>query len=311
MFADFPTPESCLFREFSGDGFTTSGSSGCSTLHIPAGASMLFALMIGGGGSGGSGFTGAAGTARGGGGGGGSGALTRILIPTKTLPSTIYVRPGQGSVRSAGSSATPSVLTLFPGANVNSSAIEDVIALASGGNNGGNGSGTAGGTGGGGGAAMATNSATLSQLGFYQSIGGQSGTAGGAQTGAAGATLTWGTGGIPISGGAGGGGVGTANTDFAGGAITGNIGASRYPGMPTIVAGVAAAGRGNNGMSFRYGRGPLRGCGASGGGTAGAAGTGGQGGEGGFGSGGGGGGGGVTGGDGGNGGPGWIGIWIW
>lgn len=308
---DFPTPESCQFHEFRGEvGAIGTGQFACRPLHIPNGASMLYALLIGGGGSGGSGFTGAAGTARGGGGGGGSGAMTRILIPAKILPPTIYVRPGSGGVRPNGGAGSPSILTLLPHLG-GSASTEDLIATAGGGSQGGNGSGTAAGTSGGAGAVQASNGIMIGNLGMWTSLAGQAGTAGGAHTGAVGATLTWGTGGVPVSGGAGGGGVGTANTDFAGGAITGNIGAARFPGMPTIVAGVAAAGRGNNGMSFPYGRGLFRACGASGGGTAGAAGTAGLGGDGGIGSGGGGGGGGVTGGDGGNGGPGWIGIWIW
>ena len=309
---DFPIPESCLFYEFRGDNnLAGTGTNLVRHLNIPNGVSMLYALLIGPGGAGGNGFTGAAGTARGGGGGGGSGAITRILIPAKILPPTIYVLPGQGGTNFAGT-AVSSRITLLP-ATGGSSAVEDNIASASGGGNGGNGSGTGGGAAGTGGAAMAANGTMLGNFGLWVSVAGQNGIVGGAQTGAAGGAQTWGTGGIPISGGAAGGGVGTANTDFAGGALTGQNAsfATRFPGMPNIAAGVAAAGNGNNGMSFHYGRGPIRACGGSGGGTAGAAGTGGRGGDGGFGSGGGGGGGGVTGGGGGNGGPGWIGIWMW
>jgi len=311
---DFPIPESCLFHSFLGDGLNGlgSGQGPAKPLHIPNGVSMLFALLIGPGGSGGAGFTGAAGTARGGGGGGGSGAMTRILIPAKLLPPTIYVRPGAGSVRVNGSSGTASTITLLPNLG-GSQSVEDLVAIANAGGNGGNGSATGGGAAGAAGAVQASNAIMLGNLGMWVSLAGQAGIVGGSHTGAAGGAQTWGTGGIPVSGGAAGGGVGTANTDFAGGALTGQNAsfATRFPAMPNIAAGVAAAGNGNNGMSFFYGRGPMRACGGSGGGTAGAAGTGGRGGDGGIGSGGGGGGGGVTGGDGGNGGPGWVGIWMW
>lgn len=125
-----------------------------------------------------------------------------------------------------------------------------------------------------------------------------------------------------ISGGAGGGGTPTANTNFTGGNITG-------AGLiPTLSGGAAGGGAGQSGIFWGAaggivsadllmasaafsGHGPFAMTGGSGGGTNGAAGTGGAGGDGAFGCGGAGGGGGVTGGAGGRGGSGLVLISAW
>ena len=135
--------------------------------------------------------------------------------------------------------------------------------------------------------------------GIFSPRAGQGGGVGGAQTGAVGTSITFGGSGIPIMGGAGGGGTNTTDVDFAGGGVTG---AGQ---VPNIAGGLASAGAGSHGLLMTTNPVWATTCGC-GGGTAGAAGVGGAGGNGGFGSGGGGGGGGVTGGAGGAGGNGLV-----
>lgn len=313
MFGTIPNPESCDFQVFKGGYAAASGTGqGAQTYLVPSSASMLFILAIGPGGRGGNGFTGAAGTARGGGGGGGSGAISRLLIPAKMLPKTLYMRPGLAA-HSAILTGQASVVTTYPGSSGGGLSAKGLILQANAGGNGGNGTGSAGGTAGAAGTASTAATATFQNLGIVTWQAGQAGTAGGAHTGAAGTALVWGgTTVLPISGGSGGGGTPTTNTDFAGGNITGTTIVTEEPLMPTLVGGLAAAGRGNNGNLFWYdGVRGFRATGGTGGGTAGASGTGGRGGDGAYCCGGGGGGGGVTGGTGGAGGPGLIFVWAW
>lgn len=313
MFGVIPAPESCEFQVWKGGYASVSGTGqGSMAYTVPSSASLLFIICMGPGGKGGNGFTGAAGTARGGGGGGGSGAISRLLIPAKFLPKTIWIRPGLAP-HNASATAQASAITTYPGSSGGGLSAKGLILQANAGGNGGNGTVGAGGTAGAAGTATAAATATFQNLGMVTWQAGQAGAAGGAHTGAAGTAVVWGgTTVLPISGGAGGGGTPVANTDFAGGAVTGTTIVTEEPLMPTIVGGLAAAGRGNNGMFFDYDnvRG-FRATGGSGGGTAGAAGTGGRGGDAAYGCGGGGGGAGVTGGVGGAGGPGLIYLWAW
>lgn len=313
MFGTIPAPESCDFQVFKGGYASVSGTGqGSTAYNVPPSASMLFIVCIGPGGAGGNGHTAVAGTARGGGGGGGSGAISRLLIPAKFLPKTIWMRPGLAA-HSASLSGQASVVTTYPGSSGGGLSAKGLILSANAGGNGGNGTVSAGGTAGAAGTAATAATATFQNIGMVTWQAGQTGGAGGAHTGAAGTAVVWGgTVVLPISGGAGGGGTPTTNTDFAGGAITGTTITSEEPLVPTIAGGLATAGRGNNGHMYFYdsNRGMIL-TGGSGGGTAGAAGTGGRGGDAAYCCGGGGGGGGVTGGTGGAGGPGLIFVWAW
>lgn len=272
----------------------------------PRNISFVLLRLMGPGSGGGGGMSGAAGTARGGGGGGGAGGIVDLLIPASLLPDVLYIMVGRGGLGgAAASNGTQGERTYVSLVN-NSIISATLIACASTVNaiHGSPGTAGGGGAGGAGGTASTANLAQGHNLGLFTARAGQAGGAGGAHTGAIGTAVTFGSGGLPITGGAGGGGTNTANTDFGGGAITG------AGMMPTIAGGLAAAGRGQDGISLSGN--PMWGStGGSGGGTAGAAGVGGDGGNGGYGSGGGGGGGGVTGGNGGRGGDGLVLLSCW
>ena len=293
-----PDPRTCNVQLFRNLGSTSAVN--WQPWYKPAGVGMSFIFCLGAGGGGGAGFTAAAGSARGGGGGGSSGGLTRLLIPTVHLPNVLHVNVGRGGVPGGVGGASH----VSTAASQTGAAYLITISSSGGANNGGAGTGGAGGGGGSGAIASSATDAYGHGLGFFVAVGGRAGSNGGAQTGAAGGTQTWGTGGMLCSGGAGGGGTPTGNTDFAGGGITGG-----GP-IPSLAGGLAAAGQGQAGWELLD---PylLASTGGCGGGTAGASGTAGAGGYGGLGSGGGGGGGGVTGGAGGRGGDGYVIIVSW
>lgn len=277
-----------------------------SVVAIPPGASLVFGLVIGGG-SGGGGGRGAASGARSGGGGGAASASTRFWLPRAMLPDRLYARlglggaGGAGAVASNGGNGTAGAVTQITTRGAGGA----VVAASSGvtGNAGGGGNtGSGGGAPGGAHAAWALANAPLANsCGFTISVAGPAGGTGGLYTGAAGTDVQWGsTSGIFLSGGAGGGGIGSSDVGWPGGA---QLGAGPFPGL---AGGAADGGHGPKGISWRS---PLLlACGGPGGGSN--AGTAGNGGDGGYGCGGGGGGGGVTSGAGGRGGDG-IAILVW
>jgi hypothetical protein len=313
-----PTPGKCRVQVFTA---THNGTAVWTTWNkLPC--SFVSLTMIGGGGGGGGGFTAAAGSARGGGGGGGSSGILRAVWPSWMLPDTLLLAVGGGgaggAAGAAGGAGGDSRLAMF-----NTTTAINHFAVCAGATNGSGGTGTGGGAGGSGGGAAAGNTAMGLNWAIFTASSGQTGGAGGAQTGAVGNAPNGNVGlqpQAPLSGGAGGGGVGTANTDFAGGPITG---AGLFP---TLSGGAAAAGKGPDGYIYQLNQSLLAirelqpyaavfggVCyGGAGGGTAGASGTAGAGGRGGgWGTGGGGGGGGVTGGAGGKGGDGLVIIVCW
>lgn len=264
---------------------------------LPRHKTMCSILAIGPGGVGGSGFTRVSTNDGGGGGGGGSGAMTRLIIPVRYLPSTIFLNiPSVGGGQATVVSADPTDVTNEPSR----------IVYAARGFNGGGGTGAAAGASGAGGAANpAADVGAFNGLGIFTSAAGQSGGAGGAQTGAAGQQITWRTSDMPISAGAGG--AGSTGGDFVGG-IVADIGLTGF----NLSGGVANGGVGNGGVTYNLLGSPLSfySSGGSGGGSDDDA-VGGAGGDGGIGSGGGGGGAGATGGSGGKGGHGLVVIVLW
>ena len=274
----------------------------------PRNVTMVGILAFGPGSGGGGGFTAAAGSARGGGGGGASGRHTTLIIPAYMLPDILYVCvPTGGKGGAAGVAGTAAVRTRISLVPNDITTFTNLICVTGQSDIGGGGAGTGAAAGSGG--AVGSGSVLTDALGHSYALtfvggGGQGGAAGGVQTGAVGVAIAIGTASLYRTGGAGGAGTGTANTDFAGGAITG-LGQ-----LPGIAGGLAAGGNGNPGY---FSERPVQwfSTGGTGGGSNGATGVGGAGGRGNYGSGGGGGGGGVTGGPGGDGGDGLALIWAW
>lgn len=278
--------------------YCTSPSGGLEwqAFHRKKGVKFYTFICIGGGGAGGNGFSGSAGTARGGGGGGGTGAISRLRIAAHFLPDTIYMNPGKGGI--VGGTATGEVSTIALTDRISAINQPGNILLRSGATvagAGGNGTAAAAGALGGASTIETTSGSVFSAWGEFIGIAGQAGVAGGLHTGQNGNFVS--AFGLPITPGAGGGGVTTTN--FAGGNI---ITANAFL-FPTRTGGTGGgANAGDSGLILQY---PLRMIGGAGGGTN-NSGTGGRGGNGAFGCGGGGGGAGVTGGVGGNGGDGLI-----
>lgn len=268
---------------------------------LPKNATMAMLVCLGGGAGGAGGFTGATSTGRGGGGGGGSGAVARLMIPTFFLPKTLFLLPGM-----AGSATAPGFTGIVGGrsfiADKPTPTVADTILVSGAAASAGGTAAIATGSSGGGAAeTLSTNVLGIyTGFGIFVAIAGVAGTASGA-LGAAGVALGFGSAGVPLTGGTGGGSASATNVDGAGGNITG-------AGLvPTIVGGAAGGTAGKNGTNFGS---PFIGTGGTGGGSS-SAGTGGQGGKGAVGCGGAGGGGGITGGNGGDGGVGLIMIVTW
>ena len=276
----------------------------------PPGCSWIYIYAQAGGAGGGGGFSGAAGTARGGGGGGAPGLSARYFNPAFLFPDILYMRVPKGGNGGAagliGSGGAGYALASHPSFATSTEIIDGTNSSSSAG---GPGTATAAGSGG---ASTSFGIRYHAAIMFVSGNNSQAGANGGIQTGAVGSNITpFGVGSLGnVFGGAGGAGVGTANTNSAGGLI---VAATPYP---SIAGGVAGGGDGNPGFSiFPRLSGPVQlfpaSSGGSGGGSNGAAGTGGKGGDGGWGSGGGGGGAGVIGGAGGKGGDGFIIIGSW
>jgi hypothetical protein len=297
------------------------GSTEFFTWMRPRGISMVSILCVGGGAGGGGGRGGAAASNRSGGGGGGSAGIGTYLFHACLLPDVLQVHVGIGGAGGAGGSSANGSNGSNGGISyvafdfVSASTPQEIIAISSSGEaSGGTGGGTTTGAAGAGAVAAATTTdqissvAVCSTLGLSNWIAGQAGGAGSNTTPGSITAMT----NLPLTGGAGGGGVNTANTQSAGGGVTA---ASTFP----AVTGGAVATDGKAGLQFNYpglqyspyANGIFRACGGSGaGGNSG--GTGNIGGLGSFGCGGGGGSGGTTvGGAGGAGGNGIVIITAW
>jgi hypothetical protein len=269
----------------------------------PQGITMISITAIGAGGGGGGGETAAVTVARFGGGGGGSGAITRLIIPEMFISDSLNVvigTGGAGGVSGAGTGGNGGPTYVDMPVADRDNTFSRVI-TASGG------TGTARNAGAGGIVADVALS-LYSTLGVWMAIAGQAGTAG--LTTTATSVTYGGTVGVPVTGGAGGGGMALNSPTPSNG---GNIIGSGF--VPTISGGtgntaVSAGTMGVHSLTPFYSTG---GTGGGGGGTTPI--SGGIGGNGNIGSGGGGGGAGTTptgaGGAGGRGGDGLVIIQCW
>lgn len=272
----------------------------------PRGITMVSITAIGAGGGGAAGTAVTRVGARTGGGGGGSGSITRLIIPEMFISDSLVIVIGQGGtggVSSGGAGVNGGATYVdmpVPGGGATTLPFPFTRIVTTSG-------GTAG-TGafpGAGGSAALVGDAIYSNLGIWVALAGQSGSDG---TTANGNNVSYATLGVPLVGGAGGGGmIANGLTPTNGGDMTG---VAQF--VPTIIGG-ASGGNGNKGSLSITPFYTLGGSGGGGGGDTPA--SGGRGGDGAPGCGGGGGGGGTTptgvGGTGGKGGDGLVIITCW
>lgn len=257
----------------------------------------IFALGAGAGGGGG--FTDLAGSARSGGGGGGSGAFACGIWLAEMLPGMLYVSVGvggtSGPAATVGGAGSRSFVAFAP----DGGAVPTIPILQSGAADAvGGPAGTPGLILGGAGSTV-TNEAVIDFIGSSIGFNAGAGQIGGGSDGgvaAPGVSVTWGSSGIVVSGGAGGGPVAGVAAQAGGGQIGAGL-------MQSLSGGAATGAPGPQGITFLFK--PFMSLGGAGGGGL-DAGVGGTGGNGGIGSGGAGGGGGTTGGAGGRGGDGRV-----
>lgn len=334
LFGNSPSDLGFLPPQFTGDVqmFFSTGVQATPTTNNwqtwvkPRGISMVYMIAIGGGGGGGGGFSGASGAARGGGGGGACSGFTTLMMPAIFLPDSLKIIVGDGGRGGTGSGVAGTaggISYISLGAGATTGIVAPNIILASGGTTpaGGGAAGGSSGTAPGGTAATVSTIALtgpFSKLGFFSSTGtaansgyaGIAGGNGGTATGGTGTSITAGAT-IPLSPGAGGGGINTVGqAGFGGGSI--NISGTTIDyaeGQFTTILPGSSGNRIDAGGGIRSFK-PFFQTGAPGGGAVDFS-FGGNGGNGGIGCGGGGGGGGTTGGRGGDGGSGMVAIISW
>ena len=178
--------------------YTNESNNSWQTWSKPSNAKFVHIFMLGGGGGGGGGASTVSATRVGGTGGGGS-SITQSIFPLTLLPDTLYIHVGGGGAGGSptiqGSAGSLSYISVQP--NI----IATNLILASGGVAATGGNGAASGNGAGG-TIFSNTQAFLSYTGIYNSVAGQAGGAG-SQNAGTNITVT----NLPITGGAGGGGV--------------------------------------------------------------------------------------------------------
>jgi len=280
----------------------------------PSNINFVYMYVIGSGGAGGGGRT-SGNNSGGGGGGGASSSITTALYPAFLLPDTLYINVGVGSPGAAAGTGAASGALSYISTNPSTTSIFIFAQsgdVAAGGGGGGTNSGTGSGVAGAAGTSWTYSNYPLASMGIVASIIGQIGGAGGTNVPSDGTSITPT---LPITGGAGGGGVSISGANTRAG---GNITGSGF--LPSILGGsadgstVALIGGKSGFMGIKpttesYLHLPMLYTGGSGGGSKGVtAAVGGRGGDGSYGSGGGGGGASYasTGGSGGRGGDGLV-----
>ncbi len=206
----------------------------------PRNAKFIYLNVIGGGGGGGSAPNTGINTVRGGGGGGGSSSMSSGIFPACVLPDTLYIQVGLGgaggTLGSAGSAGRISYVSAQP--NITASNV--ILASGnSGGGGGGAGTSSSGGVAGTAGTVLTQNTCGLSYLGSINFSVGQVGQAGSIGNGTAGGSFAGFS--LPLTGGAGAGGINSSNVIGVGGSITGNLF------WPTIAGGTATSIDGKSG----------------------------------------------------------------
>jgi hypothetical protein len=177
----------------------------------PQGITMISITAIGAGGGGGGGGPGDAGGS--GGGGGGSGGITRLTIPEMFITDSLIIRVGTGGDKGAtgGGTGGNGLPTFVDQPVPGNGDIYTRVITASGG------TGAVGATGGVAATAAAVGDSLYSTLGIWMALGGQGG---GNGSNFDGVSVIYGVTGLPITGGAGGGGTDEA-VPYSGGSITG------------------------------------------------------------------------------------------
>lgn len=177
-------------------------------------------FVIGGGGGGGGGRTSALNSATGGG-GGGSSSITTALYPANIIPDTLYIKVGLGgagstSAGTSGSNGDLSYISMIPDSSTNINIfMQSGSASATAGGGGGS---SVVGSAGVGGTAWAYGTFVFGNLGLITTIAGQNGASGGSIAGSVANVTPI----LPISGGAGGGGVSSGGTTYNAGSILGS-----------------------------------------------------------------------------------------
>ena len=248
----------------------------------PQGITMVSITAIGAGGGGGGGATSGFG-----GGGGGSGGITKLTIPEMFITDSLIIRVGTGGAggTTGGGTGGNGLPTFVDQPVPGNGDIYTSVINASGG------TGAVGATGGVGATAAAVGNSLYSNLGIWMALGGQGGGIGNTFDGV---SVIYGVTGLPITGGAGGGGV-DETVPYFGGSITGagfvptnpgDVGGSGgNKGVFSLTPFYSTGGSGGRGMIFGSSVGGNGNIGSGGGGGGGAefpgtGGTGGQGGDG-------------------------------
>jgi hypothetical protein len=299
--------------------FYATTSTNWQTWTKPSNINFVYMYVIGAGGAGGGGRTGGN-NSGGGGGGGASSSITVALYPAFLLPDTLYISVGIGSNGAAAGTGAASGVLSYVSIRSSTSPIFIVAQsgdAAAGGGGGGTNSVSGSGVGGTAGTRWTYTNYPLANMGMITSVNGQGGGAGGANTPTDGTSITPS---LPVTGGAGGGGVSISGANTrAGGDIIGSgflpsILGGNADGSTAALIGGKSGFNGINPTTESYLNLPMVYTGGSGGGSKGvSAAVGGIGGRGSYGSGGGGGGASYasTGGSGGRGGDGLVLISCW
>jgi len=228
--------------------FYSTGTASWQVWQKPASCRFVYMLCIGGGGGGGAGRRNP-GVATCGGGGGGCSSITRMMVPAIFLPDVLYIQVGAGgaggdgdatNIQSDGASGNLSYISVQP----NSTAVNIICQsgnAAAGGGIGGRSNGSIASSGGSAGTAW-TAATTILEFAYFRSTIGRIGANAGNTT-VPPSNITVSATGVPLTGGAGGGGTSAGTATENGGSIN----ASKL--NPAISGGLADSATNANGKA--------------------------------------------------------------